>query len=162
MIGFPIADGPIADGGLLVTGTGGANPPADPPAATAPGVPRNVVAAAGQNSITVTFQAPLSDGGAAVTGYVVKLSTGQQKTVTSSPAVFMGLSAGVARTAQVAASNSAGTGAFSAASNSAVPTAPVIEPPAGGTIFVPASRTVVFSGFARVVTFPASSRAVVF
>lgn len=132
------------------------------PTVTAPGVPRNVVATAGVNSMSVAFQAPLSDGGAAIINYTVQLSTGQQKTVTSSPAVFTGLLAGAARTAQVAASNSAGPGPYSAASNSVTPTAPVVNPPTGGEIFVPASRTVVFPGFDRVVTFPASSRAVIF
>lgn len=129
------------------------------PGIVAPGAPRNVVATAGINSMSVAFQAPLSDGGAAVINYTVQLSTGQQKTVTSSPAVFTGLSAGVARTAQVAASNAQYTGVFSAPSNSATPTQ---ADPGGGGVFVPASRTVVFPGFARVVTFPASSRAVIF
>lgn len=129
------------------------------PGVTAPGVPRNVAATAGINSMSVSFQAPLSDGGAAVVNYTVQLSTGQQKTVTSSPAVFTGLSAGVARTAQVAASNTQYTGAFSAPSNSVTPTQ---ADPGGGGVFVPASRTVVFPGFDRVVTFPASSRAVIF
>lgn len=135
------------------------------PTVTAPGVPRNVVATPGINSISAAFQAPISDGGAAITGYPVRLSTGEQKTVTSSPAVFTGLSAGVARTAQVAASNAQYTGPYSAASNSAAPTAPVVvTPPAGtiGDVAVPASRTVVFPGTSRVVTFPASIRAVVF
>lgn len=132
------------------------------PSVTAPGAPRNVAATAGVNSISVAFQAPLSDGGGAIVNYTVQLSTGQQRTVTSSPAVFTGLSAGVARTAAVAANNSAGQGPYSAASNSVTPTAPVINPPSGGNTFVPASRTVVFPGFARVVTFPASSRAVIF
>lgn len=140
---------------------GAVEPPAEPTVA-APGTPLNVVATAGVNTISVAFQAPASNGGAAITGYTVKLSTGEQKTVTSSPTVFTGLSAGVARTAQVAASNAQYTSAYSAASNSVTPTAPVVVTPPGGDIFVPASRTVVFPGFARVVTFPASSRAVVF
>jgi hypothetical protein len=92
-----------------------------PPTATAPGVPRNVVATAGINSISVAFLAPLSNGGAAVTGYAVRLSTGEQQTVAASPALFTGLSL-VARTAQVAATNSVGPGSYSSASNTVTPT----------------------------------------
>lgn len=132
-----------------------------PPTVTAPGTPRNVVATAGINSISVAFQAPLSDGGAAITGYPVRLSTGEQQTVTGLSATFTGLSAGVARTAQVAATNSAGTGAYSAASNSVAPTDP---PPSGeiDALKVPSSRRVVFGGNIRVVNFSGSTRIVSF
>lgn len=121
------------------------------PVITVPGVPRSVTAIAGQNSITVTFIGPLSDGGSAVTSYNVKLSTGEQVTVSSSPAIFNGLTAGVARTAQVAAINAIGAGAYSNASNQVTPTAP----PAGNIndVVVPSSRTVVFPGGTRVVVF---------
>ena len=101
----------------------------DATSATVPGAPTSVVATAGNASASVTFAAPASNGGSAITGY----------TVTSSPAggvdasagstsltrAITGLTNGTAYTFTVKASNSIGTSGASAPSNSVTPQAPL-------------------------------------
>jgi fibronectin type III domain protein len=88
------------------------------PALVAPGVPTNVKAAASGSSIKVTWNAPSSDGGSAITKYTVKTSPGG-KTVTvggsATSALISGLAPGT-YTFQVQATNSVGSSAFSVAS----------------------------------------------
>ncbi len=93
--------------------------------ATVPGAPTAVFAVAGDSSATVTFVAPLDDGGSPILGY----------TVTSSPAggtddnagsaglshAISGLSNGTEYTFTVTATNAAGTGDPSAPSNPVTP-----------------------------------------
>jgi hypothetical protein len=75
----------------------------------------------------VTFTAPASDGGAAITTYTVTSSTGGiTATGPSSPITITGLVNGTAYTFTVTATNSVGTGAASVASNSVTP---VVPPP---------------------------------
>ena len=90
--------------------------------ATVPGAPTKVSATAGNASATLTWTAPSSDGGAAITGYVIKPSHGpavKVGDVTSD--TLTGLTNGTAYRFTVAAVNSVGTGPSSAVSNSVSP-----------------------------------------
>ncbi len=95
--------------------------------ATTPGAPTIGTATAGNASATVTWTAPTSNGGAAITGYVVTPylgGTAQTATTFNSTATtetVTGLSNST-YTFTVAAINSAGTGSASAQSNSVTPT----------------------------------------
>ena len=91
--------------------------------AAVPGAPSKVSAKAGNASATLTWTAPSSDGGAAITGYVIKPSRGpavRVGDVTSD--TLTGLTNGTAYRFTVAAVNSVGTGPSSAVSNSVTPT----------------------------------------
>ena len=90
-----------------------------------PGAPTNASANAGNTQATVTFTPPASDGGSAITGYTVRSNpvggTDSNAGSTSTSHVMTGLTNGVAYTFTVVATNSVGTGAASAPSNSVVP-----------------------------------------
>jgi hypothetical protein len=90
-------------------------------AATAPGAPTAVTAVGGNMQARVTFTAPVSNGGAAITGYTVTSSPGGfTATGVSSPLTVTGLTNGTSYTFTVKATNSVGTGAASSASPAAV------------------------------------------
>jgi len=96
-----------------------------PSTVTVPGAPTIGTATGGNAQASVTFTAPASDGGSAITGYRVTSSpSGITATGASSPIVITGLSNGTAYTFTVAAQNIVGYGAESAASNSVTPAAP--------------------------------------
>jgi hypothetical protein len=93
--------------------------------AVAPGAPTIGTATAGDTQASVTFTAPASTGGAAITGYTVTANPGGATgTGAGSPITVTGLTNGVAYTFTVTATNSAATGAASAASNSITPASP--------------------------------------
>lgn len=95
-----------------------------PSTATVPGAPTIGTATGGNAQAVVTFTAPASDGGSAITGYRVTSSPGGiTATGSSSPITITGLTNGTAYTFTVAAQNAVGYGAESAASNSVTPAA---------------------------------------
>jgi len=92
-----------------------------------PGAPTGVSAAAGNQSATVSWTAPVSTGGSPITGYTVTSSPGGITATTVAPAtsvVVSGLTNGTAYTFIVTAANGVGSGASSAPSNSVTPVAP--------------------------------------
>jgi hypothetical protein len=88
---------------------------------TVPGAPTIGTATGGVTSASVTFTPPGSNGGAAIDTYRVTSSLGPTATGASSPITISGLATS-AQTFTVAAHNSVGYGAESAASNSVTPT----------------------------------------
>ncbi len=107
------------------------------PGATAPGAPTIGTATRGNGQASVTFTAPASDGGSAITGYTVTSSPGGfTGTGAASPIVVTGLTNGTAYTFTVTATNAIGTSAASAASSAVTPAttpgAPTIGTATGG------------------------------
>ncbi|WP_331346572.1 beta strand repeat-containing protein [Cellvibrio sp. UBA7661] len=112
--------------------------------AVVPGAPTMGTATAGNTQATVTFSAPASNGGSAITGYTVTANPGGA-TVNGagSPVTFTGLTNGTAYTFTVAATNSVGTGAASGSSNAVTPSVPSNNAPVitqGGSVSVTMSE----------------------
>jgi len=92
------------------------------PTSTTPGAPAIGTATAGNAQATVSFTPPASNGGSAITSYTATSNPGgKTATGSGSPIVVTGLTNGTAYTFTVTATNSAGTGAPSASSNSVTP-----------------------------------------
>jgi hypothetical protein len=107
-------------------GTGAAGGPSNSvtPSAglTVPGAPTIGTATAGNGQATVTFAAPGSNGGSAITSYTATANSGGFTAAgAGSPLTVTGLANGTAYTFTVTATNAIGTGAASGASNSATP-----------------------------------------
>jgi Divergent InlB B-repeat domain/Fibronectin type III domain len=106
--------------------------PSAPP--TAPGAPTSVSATAGNGQTTVSFSAPASNGGSAITSYTVTSSPGGLSvTGGASPLTVTGLTNGVGYTFTVTATNGVGTGPASAPSSAVTPTAPAAAAGGGST-----------------------------
>ena len=114
-----------------VAGTGPDSTPSPPitprAAATVPGAPTGVFGSPGDHTVALGWTAPSSDGGSAITSYRIVPYIG----TTAQPAIntptnattytVTGLTNGTAYTFTVAATNSVGTGAASAASAAVTP-----------------------------------------
>ena len=95
-----------------------------------PGAPSIGTATAGNTQATVSFTAPASNGGSAITSYTVTSNPGAiSASGAASPITVPGLINGTAYTFTVQAINAVGPGAASAASNSVTPMA------AGGNFY---------------------------
>jgi len=92
----------------------------------APDAPTNVTATSGNGQATVSWVAPPSDGGAAITGYTVTASPGGATCSTTGvlTCIISGLRNGTSYTFTVVATNSVGNSVASAPSSSATPTGP--------------------------------------
>ena len=100
--------------------------------ATVPGAPTIGTATAGNAQATVTFTAPASNGGSAITAYTATASPGGQTGTCAGPSActitVTGLTNGTAYTFTVTATNAIGTGSASSASNSVTPAAAPTAP----------------------------------
>jgi len=107
------------------------------PGATVPDSPTSVSAVAGNTQATVSFTAPVNDGGSAITGYTVTSDPdGITASGSSSPIIVTGLTNGTSYTFTVVATNSIGNSASSdpssAVTPSTTPSAPTITGITGG------------------------------
>ena len=101
--------------------------------ATVPDAPTGVTAVAGNGSAAVSWSAPASDGGSAITGYTVTSSPGSLTCTTTSAlsCTVNGLTNGTPYTFTVTAKNAKGTGVASSPSTAVTPQAVVPGAPTG-------------------------------
>jgi YVTN family beta-propeller protein len=108
---IPVGDQPMAFGAFV-----------GPEPISVPGAPGNAIATAGNAQATVSFTAPGFDGGGPITSYTVTSSPGGiSASGSGSPIIVPGLANGTTYTFTVAATNSAGVGPASLASNAVTP-----------------------------------------
>lgn len=102
----------------------------------APGAPTSVIATRGNASATVSWTAPVSNGGSAITGYTVRASVngvvvpGRTCTASSTSCTVSGLTNGTDYTFTVIATNAVGNSAPSAASQLIAPRSTAAVAPA--------------------------------
>jgi len=111
---------------------------------SAPSAPTQLQATAGNQSASIAFAAPASNGGSAITRYDAVSNDGHTGTSLSSPLIVSGLTNGTTYTFTVTATNAKGTSVASDPSNAVtpatVPAAPsnvvATSAPASGTVSV--------------------------
>ncbi len=113
---------------------------------TVPGAPTIGTATSGNAQATVSFTAPVNTGGSAITGYTVTALIGGVPTAITasggaSPLTVNGLTNGQAYTFTATATNSTGTSAPSAQSNSVTPNVATTVPPAPTAVSAVASTS---------------------
>ena len=119
--------------------------PTDPPRITVPGAPTGLAATPGNAQASLSWTAPTSTGGAAISDYTIQYKTASASqwstfadgTSTGTTAAVTGLTNGIEYQFRISAVNSAGTGTPSGTA-SATPTAPLPPPP---RITVPGAPT---------------------
>jgi hypothetical protein len=133
---------------VIASNSDGHSPPslasnaATPVAPTVPGAPPAPTIAAGDARVTVTFSAPASNGGLAITKYTITCTAQSdgtdilKSTTTVTPFSFLGLTNGETYTCTVLAHNSKGDGPESDPSNAVTPS------PAGHVPDAPVRPTV--------------------
>jgi len=139
-------DNSIGTNWTLSTGSGTPGTTGSGPAITVPGAPTVGNATAGNATATVRWTAPTDNGGSGISGYSIQVLDNTETQVGAlRPAAagatsltVTGLTNGTAYHFKVAATNTAGTGAYSASSNTVtpaattVPGAPIIGTPSRG------------------------------
>lgn len=103
---------------------------------TVPVAPTAVLATASNREVALAWAAPASNGGAAITDYVIQYSVNSGSTWTTfndgvstlTSTIVTGLTNGTSYVFRVGASNVAGTGAFSSNSSAVVPREVLTEP----------------------------------
>lgn len=119
------------------SGTGPTSSPSSPitPTTTVPGAPTAANASARYQSAVVTWVAPSNNGGSPISLYTVTSSPGAFTCTATSTlsCTVQGLTDGTSYTFTVTATNSIGTGAPSAPSNSITPTTTIPDAPTGLT-----------------------------
>ena len=148
-------------------GTGAASPQSNAVVPyTLPGAPVIGTATAGDSAATVTWTAPSSNGGSAITGYTVTpyiagvAQAPQTFSSTATTETVTGLTPGTTYTFKVAAVNAAGTGPASAATTAVTvntgPSLTFAAPPAG-EVSVPYSDQLTAAGGTGSLTWSVSS-----
>ena len=94
---------------------------------TVPSLPRAITSTVTSNSATLTWTAPVSDGGATISGYTMTLNTGAVCTTLTLTCTFNNLTAGTTYTATIVATNTVGSSV--SATSSFTLTTPVVVPP---------------------------------
>jgi len=131
-------------GGGSAAAPSAAAPTTPAPAIVVPGAPGGVAASVGDASITVSFTAPASDGGAPISSYTASCTAaGASRTASAaaSPITLTGLTNGTSYACSVTATNRIGTGVASAAVN-AVPAASVADFPGDIVLGVPTDTSI--------------------
>ncbi|MDQ1667323.1 MAG: large repetitive protein, partial [Actinomycetota bacterium] len=115
--------GPASDASVAVVPVGPAPPAPTVPKPSAPGAPGSISATRANAAATVSWAAPASNGGSAITKYTVTSSPGAKTCVTTGAlsCAVTGLTNGTSYTFTVKAANAAGTGPSSGASAKIVP-----------------------------------------